>query len=276
MGRFHKTYQVSGRLDECKKQIERYLLSRGYEETEEYYGRRMFTAQSSAGITVLGADNNLRFLDVDTQEDRLVIEAWILNAYATRGDKSWHNPNFVTRLDKNEIDPSVEGGRCKSLKKDLLLILEDIGAIVEEYNQNGMVEGNYVLPSGQKYDISTGETLAQYLKGCAPESFRRAIAWEAAFLYVMAVLAVVAAVMTSTWSDLVQIGLVVLLAVFIHVRKSKLCANALFALCVAGVLLPFLFGSSSNWVTWLLLMDAYLMVNTFGNAQRMYRRSLEA
>lgn len=269
MGRFHKTYAVNGDIDTCKKYIEDYLLNRGYQASEAYYGKRMFIAYDSSMPTVLGADNNMRFIDVAVQGGLIVVEAWILRAWAVAGDRNWTNDAFITKLDKNEIDPSEDGNRFKAMKKDLLTVLEDIVAITEEYNARGRVDAAYLLPSDYCLK-SECEDLSDFIKTIAPKSVAICLTKQCVFAYVMAFFAIVAAITTSMWTDILQIALIVILAAVVQIKKSRIFANTLFILCVCEVLLPFFFTSSSNWVTWLLLVDAYLMTNTFKNAERMF------
>ena len=272
MGRFHKTYTVNGNINESREYIERYLRSRGYEETEAYYGRRMFAAYDSALPTIFGADNNMRFIDVFLQDELIVIEAWILNAYAVANDRSWANPAFITKLDKNEIDPSEERSRLKAGKKDLLILLEDIVFITEEYNRRQTVDTALKLPSGCCYAAQC-DSLDSFIKAVAPPSIADSILKQSLFVYLMAFFAIVAAVTTSAWADIVQLGLIVLLTLTVHIKKSAMYSYALLFLCIGEVLLPFFFTSSSNWVAWLLLIDAYFMTYTFKTAKRMFLNS---
>lgn len=225
--------------------------------------------------TFLGADNNMRFLNVRVQDGLIVVQAWILRAWAVAGDRSWGNNAFVTKLDKNEIDPSEEGGRFKAMKKDLLVILEDILAITEEYNRRGSVEPSFLMPSGFCFKAEC-ESLPDYIGTIGPWSITSCIRKQSIFIYVMAFLAVVAAITTSAWTDIVQITLIVILTLAAQLKKKTVYAATLFVLCVCEVLLPFFFSSSSNWVTWLMLIDAYLMKNTFKNAEKMFKTNIES
>lgn len=275
MGRFHKTYAVGGDVDRCRKCIEDYLLNRGYQLSEAYYGKRLFIAYDSSMPEILGADNNMRFIGVDVQDGLIVVEAWILRAWAVANDRSWNNDAFVTKLDKNEIDPSDDSRRFKAMKKDLLVVLEDIVAITEEYSRRGGVDAAFLLPSDYCLK-SECEDLPDYIRTIAPPSITSCLTKQSVFVYVMAFFAIVAAVTTSMWTDIVQIALIVILTVAVQVKKNKIFASTLFILCVFEVLLPFFFTSSSNWVTWLLLIDAYFMTNTFKNAERMFKASADS
>ena len=275
MGRFHKTYEIKGDVRVCKEIIEAYLQNRGYRKSEQYYDRPLFLAYDSALPTILGADNHMRFVDVSLQGERIVVEAWILKAWAVAGDRSWNNPAFITRLDKNEIDPTEEAKRCKAKKRDLLTLLEDVVAITEEYNLRGRVDAAFLLPSGFCL-CAECDDLPDFIKSIAPPSVTSCLVKQSVFVYAMAFFAVVAAITTSSWADIVQIALIVLLTVLMQVKKDKSFAVALFALCVGEVLLPFFFTSSSNWVTWFLLIDAYLALNCFKNTERMFELSTQS